>query len=181
MSKIKLKRLLSIFILIILFTSLLTGCVENNSEDDNANDEEGIDFTFALLNGITKSISDYRGKIVLIDFMGANCQPCQLQMLVLKDLSEEYKDDIEVISIDVWIVLGETVNTMNQFIQLFANEGYDLDWVFGVDDTSGTLYYKYANNGVPTIYLLDENGNIYYSNVGYTEYSVLDNKIKELI
>ena len=59
--------------------------------------------------------------------------------------------------------------------------GIDLDWTFGLDDVTGTLYFKYANSGVPTLYILDNNGNIYYSQVGYTEYSILSQKLDELI
>lgn len=113
--------------------------------------------------------------------MGANCQPCQYQMFVLNDLYNTYKDRIKIISIDVWIVLGETVDTMHQFLQLFADEGYDLAWIFGVDNVSGTLYYEYASSGVPMLYLLDKNGKIYYSKPGYTQYSELAEKIDEML
>lgn len=174
--------MIAVFFLLVLLTSIFSGCVRKDSDEgDNNIEEPSMDFMFTLLNGSTKNISEYLGRVVLIDFMGANCQPCQLQMLVLNALSDTYEDEIEIISIDVWIVLGETVNTMNQFIQLFADEGYDLDWVFGVDDASGTLYYEYGDRGVPMLYLLDENGKIYYSKAGYTEYLVLAEEIDELL
>lgn len=105
-------------------------------------------------------------------------------MLVLDEINQEYEDkDFEIISIDVWIVLGETADLVEDFIQQYANFGEPvyLDWVFGVDDSSGTLYFKYAESGVPMLYILDKNGNIYYSKAGYTDYSTLKNKIDELL
>ena len=179
MNGIRRIEMLSAFVLLVLLTSLFAGCL-NDSSDKNM--EYGADFQFTLLNGEKKSMSDYKGKIVLLDFMGANCGPCQLQIYVLEQLYDEYKNDgLEIVSIDVWIISGETIDIMHQFIQAFQQQGLDLDWLFGVDDTSGTLYYKYADSGVPMLYLLDKNGNIYYTKAGYTEYSVLAGKIDELL
>ena len=89
--------------------------------------------------------------------------------------------NLEIISIDVWIIQGETANLVKQFLSDAEEQDVSFDWVFGVDDVSGTLYFKYADSGVPMLYLLDENGNIYYTKAGYTEYSVLAEKIDELM
>jgi thiol-disulfide isomerase/thioredoxin len=136
-----------------------------------------------LLNGTKKRTSDYQGNILLIDFMGANCEPCQLQLITLHQIYHNYsKKNLEIISINVWIILGESSNLLQQLIDLFKTElDVDLDWTFGVDDAKGTLYFEYANQGVPALYLLDENGNIYYTFQGYTSYYELVDKIDELI
>jgi thiol-disulfide isomerase/thioredoxin len=147
-------------------------------------DRSGEIFNFTLLDSSTKSIIDYREKIILLDFFGVYCTPCQAQMIELDKINQEYKDeDFEIISIDVWIVFGETADLVEDFIQQYANleEPVYLDWAFGVDDSSGILYFKYAENGVPMLYILDKNGNIYYSKAGYTDYSTLKNKIDELL
>jgi len=60
-------------------------------------------------------------------------------------------------------------------------EGLELNWVFGYDDSSGTLYDNYGKNGIPYLLILDKNGNIYYSNIGYTSYDSLADKLDELI
>ena len=109
---------------------------------------------------------------------------CQLQIFVLQEIFNQYKNkDVVVVSIDVWIVLGETVDTLNSLINAYRNleNPYPLDWTFGVDDSTGTLYNKYATEGVPMLYMLDKNGNIYYQKPGYTEYSVLSEKLNELL
>ena len=143
---------------------------------------DGESFEFYLLDGSKVNIAKYRGKIVLIDFFGVYCQPCQYQMLELKQIYDEYKNkNVEIISIDVWIAAGETPELVESFISTYKQENIDLDWVFGVDDSSGTLLNKYANSGVPMLYLLDENGNIYYSKASYTEYSILADKLDDLL
>ena len=131
-------------------------------------------------------MSEYSGKIVLLDFMGAYCVPCQMMMLVLKNISENYKDKVEIVSIDVWITLGETPQLLQEFVNYYKDNNVDLDWTFGYDDPSGTLYNKYAyTKGVPLIYILDENGNIYYTKNGYidgtSDYNELSGKLDELI
>ena len=169
------KYLYLICFILILLIPLFSGCTTESTNDSNAED-----FEFTLLDGTKKRLSDYRGEYVLVDFFGVNCEPCQYQMLVLTQIYEDYTQ-IEIISIDVWIALGETPASVEQFVSSAKEYGVYLNWTFGVDDTAGTLFNKYASNGVPMLYLFDKNGNIYYSKAGYTEYSELAGKIDELI
>lgn len=168
--------MLSAFVLLVLLTSLFAGCL-NDSSDKNM--EYGEDFEFTTVDGSRKHLSDYQGKIVILDFMGVNCGPCRDMMSVLKQLSLDYPE-VEIVSIDVSIVPGETPTLLREFVDY-----YSYDWTFGFDDNSGTLYYKYASGGVPLIHILDKNGNIYYTKNGYldgyTDYLMLAEKIDELL
>ncbi len=83
-----------------------------------------------------------------------------------------------IVSIDVWMA-QETVDLVEQMVNTFEQYGMILDWVFGVDDLQGTIREKYAKNGVPSLYLLDKTGNIYYEHVGYVTYTILAQKIDE--
>jgi thiol-disulfide isomerase/thioredoxin len=173
------KKMISLLFLFILLTVVLSGCTSNTSEQVV---DYKTDFEFTLLNGTKKNMSEYHGKVVLLDFFGVYCQPCQYQMLVLEKIFEEYKDkNLEIISIDVWIASGETSDLVISFLQSAKDQGVYLDWIFGLDDAVGTLLNKYANNGVPMIYILDKNGNIYYSKNTYTEYSVIKSKLDEIL
>jgi thiol-disulfide isomerase/thioredoxin len=180
---IRIKKNLAIIIIFLLLLLVLTGCI-NNSSDNTKNIQTFYteDFEFELLDGTKKNTSDYIGKNLLIDFFGVYCKPCQSQMLVLEQIYDKYNNKgLELISIDVWIASGETVNLIKNYISSAKEQGVNLDWTFGVDDKQGTLLKKYANKGVPTLYLLDKNGNIYYSKIGYTQFSIIDEKIDELI
>lgn len=204
MSWIRTVEKLSVVVLLILLTSLLTGCL-NDSSKKNGIYGEGFEFT--LLDGSKKNMSEYSGKIVLIDFMGANCFYCVPQIFVLEEIFNNYSsDEVVLLSINVWIALGETIQdienlkeayrcsspceaedkfshlSIREFKEYYGKQdGLDLNWDFGLDDQSGTLLNKYANIGVPTLYILDKNGNTYYSNAGFTEYSVLAEKLDELL
>jgi len=174
------KKTIIPLVLFIIFFLILAGCTSNNSEQVV---DYKTDFEFTLLNGTKKNMSEYHGKVVLLDFFGVYCEPCQYQMLVLEQIFEEYKDrNLQIISIDVWVsTIGETSDLVISFLQSAKDQDVYLDWTFGLDDAVGTLLNKYANKGVPMIYILDKNGNIYYSKNAYTEYSVLKNKLDELL
>ena len=139
--------------------------------------------------------------------MGVNCPPCARQMFELDEIYNNFgRDVVEIVSIDVWVINGESAQNVYELIEAFRcsspcdyenqyshlyirdlkeylgkTDGLDIGWIFGLDDISGTLIYKYQINAVPTLMILDKNGNIYYSQSGYTGYSVLAEKINEII
>ncbi len=57
------------------------------------------------LPGVTDEeikLSDYKGKIILLNFWATFCVPCRLEMPSLQALSEKYhNDDVEIIAISV--------------------------------------------------------------------------------
>ena len=167
-----------VYLLIFLasFVSILAGCTEKKNNT-------GDDFSFTTLDGETKHLSDYYGKVVVLDCMAVNCQPCMYQMFELKKISENYsKNDVAILSIDVWVSNGETASMLQDTINAFKNQmNMTLDWTFGLDDVEGTIEQSYASEGVPTLYIYDKKGNIYYSHVGYESYTELSKKIDEAL
>jgi cytochrome c biogenesis protein CcmG, thiol:disulfide interchange protein DsbE len=141
------------------------------------------DFTFTTLEGNTSHLSTFYGKILILDLMGVNCQPCTFQMMQLKKVAENYSSDqVAILSIDVWVASGENAELLRQYIVAFHDQvGIDLNWTFGLDDINGSIQNIYASQGVPTLYIFDKKGNIYYSHVGYEEYSSLANKLDEVL
>lgn len=156
--------------------SIFAGCTEEKTDIRN-------DFSFTTLNGETKHLNDFYGKVIVLDCMAVNCQPCMLQMFELKKISENYSTiDVTILSIDVWVSTGETSTMLQGMIDAFKNQvNITLDWTFGLDDLQGTIQNTYASAGVPTLYILDKKGNIYYSHVGYESYVDLANKIDEVL
>jgi hypothetical protein len=71
---------------------------------------------------------------------------------------------------------------VQDMIDAFKNQAnMTLDWTFGLDDVHGTIENTYASAGVPTLYIFDKKGNIYYSHVGYEDYSVLASKLDQVL
>jgi len=177
----KIKKIAFIILFIFLSTFLL-GCTE--SSDNNKETKQWGDapiFTMKTLDGRTINLSSYLGKIILLDFMAVDCQFCFYQIPVLKEIDNNYsKYNLQIISIDVYSY--ETEPYLQSYIDWFGDQGISLNWTFGLDKT-GEIAAKYINEGegIPELFIIDKNGNIYYSKVGYTEYSIIAEQLDKLI
>ncbi len=50
------------------------------------------DFTLDTLSGKSISLSDYKGKKVLLNFWATWCKPCRMEMPDMQELQKEYPD-----------------------------------------------------------------------------------------
>ena len=170
--KLPLQALLSLAVLLLLVFT--TGCVQVNTTS------AADDFTFTTITGDHKNLSDYLGSPVLIDFMGVNCQPCQQEMIVLHQIHHDFSN-LTIISIDVWTSQGETAQSIQQLKSQFQTQyNIALDWTFALDDAQASLGHRFAADGVPHLYLYTKQGNLYYSHLGYEDYSTLATKVKDI-
>ena len=111
-------------------------------------------------NGDEISVSDLKGKIVLVDFWASYCMMCtEDHCYYFKPIYNDYKDHgFEIYSISV----DENVKNWRQAI-----EKDSLNWIH-VSDLMGQespVFSKYAVNDLPTNYLLNEEGKIIARNV----------------
>ncbi len=149
---------------------LLSGCTGTSDEDGLSEKDNGHNFSFTLLDGSTKQLKDYRGKIVIMDLWATWCQPCQYQMLELRKAHTNYShDEIEIISINT--DYRENSTKIQDFLDQFAYYGYDLEWTFAkeLDDLS-----DYNPQGsIPKLCIFDKDGNIYLEHSGLMFFSEL--------
>ena len=143
----------------------------NNTEiTENGITYDSEEFEFILIDGNTKNLSDYRGKIVILDMWATWCGPCTYQMDELKKTYDYYdRNDLEIISLN--IDPRESSQVIYDYIEDFKNQyGIELDWIFGQDD--GTVWEKYMiNGGIPTLYIFDKHGQIHFRHEGVSVFS----------
>ncbi len=181
---------ISAVIVIIAISGIYASTLSDQpSENNNSEVEEGDDFAFTALDGSEMHLSDYRGKIVILDMWATWCSPCQYQMLDLKKAYDNYsRNELEILSIN--IDSREDAQQIQDFIDQFAQYDYELSWVFGMEDDSLDEYMP--SGSIPTLCIFDQKGNLYFSHAGFSPYSeipegfpedtvTLVQKIEELI
>ena len=114
-----------------------------------------IDFDFIALNGETKKLSDYKGKVILLDFWGTWCGPCVAEIPNLIKVYNKYKSfGFEIISISSDLMM----NTKNEEdFKLFV-EQRNMNWIHTLDDKNQTIHRLYEISHWPTLYLIDKTG-----------------------
>jgi peroxiredoxin len=116
------------------------------------------------------NLNSYRGQVVLIDFFYKGCSPCNMAIPGLKKLHEKYDDKgLEVIGIDPF---DKKESGISDFIK---KKGIKYPVLLSGKETAD----QYKVTGYPSIYLLDKEGKIIFSQIGYDE--ELDGKLENLI
>lgn len=130
-------------------------------------------FTLTDLEGNVFSLSDYRGKVVVIDFIATWCGACRLQMSHYETVWEEYKDEIVLMSID--IDPRESEETLRSFAQEFPYA----TWIWARD--TANLLSIYQVSGIPKTVVIDQDGYIRFTYVGVVTASLLTQQINQLL
>jgi len=117
------------------------------------------DFQAKDLDGKPLSISNYQGKIILIDFWATWCPPCRAELPNVIAAYEQFHDQgFEVIGIS----LDSKQATLLKFI-----DQHEMPWPQTCDGEawSSPLVKQYGVLSIPTTYLLDQEGNIIAKNL----------------
>ena len=112
------------------------------------------DFTLTDIDGVEFSLSDYRGKVVLLNFFQILCGPCVAEIPHLKVVHEEFGEDLIIISISISPGY-DTVEKLQQF-----REEHEIDWIIA-RDTLG-VHENYIIT-TPTLVIIDQLGHIRYT------------------
>lgn len=129
-------------------------------------------FSLPSVNGGTVSLSELRGKVVLIDFWATWCGPCVYEIPAFINLKNKYaKDGFEIIGLSV----DRDRSQMTAFIR---EKGIN----YPIAYADAELQEKYGGiRGIPTTFFIDKKGRIAEKVVGAHEENFFDKKIKDLL
>lgn len=123
--------------------------------------EKAPDFSFTLADSSLKKLSDYKGKVVLINFFATWCPPCREELpRVQKEIYDVYKSNKNF----ELFVFGreEDWDKLTPFIE---KTGYTFPIL---PDVKREIFSKYALSGIPRNVIIDKDGKILYLSLGYT-------------
>lgn len=137
--------------------------------------DEASEFTLTDIDGKRFSLSDFRVKVVLLDFMATWCGPCRESMPVLKVLWEKYEGEIVIITIAV-DPAHDTVEKMQDWVRV-----HNATWIHARDTANPPVGQLYKVTSIPTFVLIDKTGKIRYRHVGLTSEDILMSEISALL
>jgi peroxiredoxin len=157
---------------------------------------EAIDFTLPDLNGVERTLGDYRGKVVFLNFWATWCKPCEEEMPSMQTLQNRLKDrpfEMVAVSVDrpgvykafkgfIFGILGSNGDTGDADVVSEFVQKYRLTFTV-LRDQRGEVKDSYKTTGVPETFIIDQNGVIAEKVWGPRDWSRPDNLrvIEELL
>mgnify|MGYP000235732124 CR=1 FL=1 len=170
MGKIRLVDVLVLAVLAII-TAVVVLNILSPSGPTKSIEKLAPNFKLETPEGEIIELAKFRGKVVVLDFFATWCGPCVIEMKHLKEIYEEFKDSIVIISINI----REDPKRVKDFMKK-----YGIEWIV-VLDKDGSVASKYKVTAIPTIIIIDKEGRISLIRIGVMEASQLRNAIKKVL
>lgn len=165
--------------LLLLFFALdliVVGCSKTDSKSPAESSAEinaaAPDFTLRDLSGRYISLSDYKGRVVLLEFWATWCSPCKASVPALIELHKKYEQQ-------GFIVVGVSMDTDSdspeKVRQFSASNNINYPVLVGNERTP-KLYNVIS---IPTSFLIGKDGNIVDIYKGYSK--AFDNNVSAQI
>ena len=129
------------------------------------------DFTLRRLSDKPVTLSQLRGKPVLLDFWGSYCGPCRLTTLHAQELANEYKTS----NLTVLTLTQDTLEDAKLW-----TDHYHVDLPVLLDP-DGTAFKAFDVTGVPVVILVGEDGKVANYWVGLDDLSAMDSVLRTTV
>lgn len=145
-----------------------------------SNYAKAADFTLKTMAGEEISLSDFKGKVVILDFWATWCPPCVKEIPHFNELAQEYKDEgLVVFGVSVDRDGAKAVHkfeknkmTINYPLALYDQPTYDQYQMYLPED---------RRRGIPFTFVIDREGYIREHYVGYRPKEEFVKAIKPLL
>jgi cytochrome c biogenesis protein CcmG/thiol:disulfide interchange protein DsbE len=133
-----------------------------------------LDFTLKDVNNRDVTLSDYKGKVILLDFWATWCAPCKVEIPWFVEFQEKYGSaGLQVVGISV----DDTQEKLTPFVEQFKMN-YTVLQGLGHDDVQeafGPLW------GIPVTALISRDGRICSKHTGMGSKEAFESEIKSLL
>jgi cytochrome c biogenesis protein CcmG/thiol:disulfide interchange protein DsbE len=157
--------------LVTLVALVIAGCSKGDSGQGLSGGAP--DFTLPAVDGSMVSMSDYKGKVVLVDFWATWCPPCQEMIPILSKLHKRYsKEGLVILGVSLdRDGLGE--------LGTFVHENMIQYKVVMGDNRISNAFGGVSS--IPTLYIVDREGRLVRKLTGYHTYGQLEEQVKKYL
>ncbi len=135
-------------------------------------------FTLRNLDGALVSLSDFKGKVVLLNFWATWCQPCKEETPELEAVYQQLKDEgLVIVGVDLFNTerpQERGIADVRSFVAL-----YGVSYPIVLDET-GSVARDYAIAPIPTSYFIDQQGRVRFIRVGKVSRSDVERVFRRL-
>ncbi len=158
-------------VLLVLFLNSNTAhSAQLQSLHEVKNKKLAPDFTLNDIDGNEHKLSDYRGKVVLVNFWATWCPPCREEMPSMDRAYEKVKKtNVVILAINV----GEDADAIFEF-----TGNYPVSFPLLMDQDSRVIK-QWPVVALPTSYVVDPAGRLFYRVIGTREWDD-DTLLKQL-
>ena len=165
----------------------VSGSDSSSSAPAESSDEvpDAPDFTLTDQFGNTHTLSDYKGKVVFLNFWATWCGPCKMEMPDIQRLYEDMgmnEEDVIILGVsnprsDAYPNSVERIDRAG-VEQVLADGGFTYPTVM---DETGDVFRAYGVSAFPTTFMIDAGGKVYGYVPGMMPRDVMDSIIQQTI
>jgi peroxiredoxin len=139
-----------------------------------ASSQAKLDFVLKDQNGVSVHLSDYKGKVVLVNFWATWCGPCKVEIPEFVKLYSEYKDRGFVIL----GVLAQDTPSKEQLHAFMTENRMDYPVLYSTEQFEGAFGEIWA---LPTSYLINRDGAVCAKQLGPASKEDVERSLKSLL
>jgi len=131
--------------------------------------EQAADFTLTDLEGKQVSLSDFKNKIVILDFWATWCAPCKASFPAMQMAVNKYKDNenVKFLFIHTWERSATPTQDAADYIK-----GMKYNFTVLMDNKdpqnkTNKVVSSYKVNGIPAKFVIDGTGNVRFKLTGF--------------
>ena len=131
-----------------------------------------LDLTFKDMNGKPFALSDYKGKVVLLDFWATWCPPCRKEIPGFIELYNSYRSR-------GFVVIGVSMDDSTSDIKRFAKQ-YKMNYPIVLGAGREDLEQSFGELPLPTAFVIGRDGRICAKHDGLTPKDQFEKEIGAL-
>ena len=133
-------------------------------------------FTLTDISGKNVSLSDYKGKVVVLNFWASWCRPCKAEMPEFDQMDKEFKKSgskVVLLAVNMTDGRRETKSKVEKFL---SETKYGMRVLL---DTEGKAADMFSVRYLPTTYVIDTTGKVSGQLVGGTTKDAVMQLVRE--